>query len=215
VWLVGGRMLRAAQKWEQALISAAERRGYDDCSIIAMISRELRLSMRMLFLFSIWAGLLTAAFSLPRPYKLLLLPIPIGLIWIGWLMKNPAARQLGLALALYVLLATLLWQEKRVDDWNPQIESDADIVGAFSNGHATITLLADRTYTARNIDLPAMCQWHRETGPLTLYWGWGSGGQRSMKIVKAGGRFQIMTQPSDPDGWDGQLLPKLSGSAEP
>lgn len=124
-------------------------------------------------------------------------------VW-GHRKHSRRAKWLGgglVALVIILVLAQLGFNAAL--DWNPQILSDAEIVGTWTDRGVTITLAANGTFTYQIAAGTASGTWTRDDWNLHLQ---SAGVSDTMRFVQFRGQYRLMPHPpANPDAWDGYL----------
>jgi hypothetical protein len=128
----------------------------------------------------------------------------VGIFVWGWHRHSRPAKWLGAVLSS--LIAIIVVSEIAFGaalEWNPQIASDSQVVGIWTDNTETIRLASDYTFFYQTASWTKRGTWTRYDWNLDLHSDMYSS---TMRFVQFRGQYRLMTHPpEDTDAWDGDL----------
>lgn len=130
----------------------------------------------------------------------------VALFATSWLKKSLKMRRMGVGLiaAPWVLVLVLSIIQPGIDEWNPKIESDAQVRGAWEGDGYAINLGPGGSFDFSGNGESMRGQWQRDDWNLNLTGN--EGGTRRMRFVEDQGQLLLLTNPRGPDHETGPVM---------
>jgi hypothetical protein len=129
-----------------------------------------------------------------------------GIICIIWGYRKHSRRAKWLGGGIVAIVIALGVAQDFYDrnlEWNPPIETDAEITGTWADSSETLTLSTNAIFTYHNAARTENGTWTRDDWNLHLH---STNFETSMRFVQYRSIYHLMRQPpDDPDMWDGNL----------
>ena len=138
------------------------------------------------------------------PIAATLLCSAVGLVVLiaGFLRRSRKKKRLGLILFLspWLMWVVIGIISPGIDEWNPQIESNAAIIGRWKGDGYEIDLKPDSSYTLSSNGNQTIGRWKRNDWGLNLTAEDHS--VRDMRFVEDGGHLLLLPEPPELDPGD-------------